>query len=45
MAEGKGCITCAAEHNWDFYRFCKCSCHDKITRDIVDKGDVKRYAQ
>jgi len=45
MAEGKGCITCTSEHDGDFYRFCKCSCHDKVTRDIVDQGDIERFAR
>jgi len=45
MVEGKGCNTCILEHDGNFYRFCKCSCHDKVTREIVDEGDIKRYAQ
>ena len=36
MAEGHGCDSCVTEHNGNFYRFCKCRCHDKIAREIVD---------
>lgn len=32
MAEGKGCNS---EHDGNFYRFCKCSGHDRIAREIV----------
>ncbi|MDH5569365.1 MAG: hypothetical protein OEX98_06220 [Nitrosopumilus sp.] len=35
MATGNGCSTCNSEHDGDFYRFCKCSCHDRIAREIV----------
>lgn len=35
MADGKGCNTCNSEHDGNFYRFCKCSCHDRIAREIV----------
>lgn len=35
MAEGKGCNICNSEHDGNFYRFCKCSCHDRIAREIV----------
>jgi len=36
MATGVGCSVCNLEHDGDFYRFCKCSCHDRIARKIVD---------
>lgn len=36
MAEGHGCTSCMAEHDGNFYRFCKCWCHDKTAREIVD---------
>ena len=35
MAEGQGCKTCSSEHDGDFYRFCKSSCHDRIARQTV----------
>ncbi|KEQ55981.1 hypothetical protein SCCGRSA3_00853 [Marine Group I thaumarchaeote SCGC RSA3] len=35
MATGKGCNICEDEHDGNFYRFCKCSCHAKIARSIV----------
>ncbi|NND86834.1 MAG: hypothetical protein HKM23_05875 [Nitrosopumilus sp.] len=35
MAEGQGCNVCKIEHDGNFYRFCKCSCHDKIARTIA----------
>ena len=35
MAEGKGCKECDAVHDGDFYNVCRCTCHDKIAREIV----------
>lgn len=35
MATGTGCSICEDEHDGDFYRFCKCSCHGRAAREIV----------
>jgi len=35
MAEGQGCEICSFEHDGNFYRFCKCTCHNKIARNIA----------
>ena len=35
MAEGQGCDVCNSEHDGNFYRFCKCTCHDRVARHIV----------
>ncbi len=34
MAEGKGCDVCEGEHDGNFYNFCRCTCHDKMARDV-----------
>ena len=36
MADGQGCEACNSEHDGDFYKFCKCSCHNRIARQMVD---------
>jgi len=35
MAKGQGCGKCNIEHDGNFYRFCKCSCHGQIARKMV----------
>ena len=36
MADGQGCKACNSEHDGDFYKFCKCLCHNRIARQMVD---------
>jgi len=36
MADGQGCKACSSEHDGNFYRFCKCSCHSRIARQEAD---------
>ena len=33
MAEGEGCEACGDMHDGDFYRFCRCTCHDRAARN------------
>ena len=33
MAEGEGCKSCEEVHDGNFYRFCRCTCHDQIARN------------
>lgn len=45
MADGKGYLECTEEHDGDFYRFCHCTCHSRILREIVDEADMKKYVK